>query len=290
MNHLFANASSDKANAQYMIIGIPYDATTSFRPGTRFGPLAIREMSYNFESYLPFQDVDLRDVPFYDASDIEPSCLPDSVIHEVEIVVTEVIGKNKIPIILGGEHSITIGAVRAIKPEWYIVCDAHLDLRDQYRDSPNNHACTTRRVFDSGVENIIILGARSGTPNEYEFAKRLCVYYANDVHERGIADILKAISKKVFEKRIYLSIDADVIDCCLTPGLGTPEPFGLTPADIREVIRKLAPQTVGFDYVEVCPIDSGQTATVASQMVREFIASHWKEKKKSGTTTNSMKY
>lgn len=286
MNHLFADASPDEANAYYTIIGIAYDATTSFRPGTRFGPRAIREVSYNFESYLSFQDVDLQEVLFCDAGDYEPSCLPDVAIDEVEGVISDILAKRKIPIILGGEHSITIGAVRAVQPEWYVVCDAHLDLRDQYRGSPFNHACSTRRIFDAGVKNIIVIGVRTGSQEEYDFAMQLNVYSAGEIQERGITGVLNEISKKIAGKSTYLSIDADVIDCCLTPGLGTPEPFGLSPLDIREVIRNLAPYVVGFDYMEVCPIDSGQTATVAAQLVREFIASHWRYKNRQGTTTN----
>ena len=95
------------------------------------------------------------------------------------------------------------------------------------------------------------------------------------MRERGIGAVLREVLGEFGERRIYLSIDADAIDCCLTPGLGTPEPFGMTPLDIREVVRTLAPQVVGFDYVEVAPFDSGQTAAVAAQVVREFIARHW---------------
>jgi len=95
------------------------------------------------------------------------------------------------------------------------------------------------------------------------------------VRERGIGAVLREVREHIAGKRVYLSIDADAIDCCLTPGLGTPEPFGLTPLDIREVVRALAPHAAGFDYVEVAPFDSGQTAAVAAQVVREFIARHW---------------
>jgi len=277
-NNFFADADSAYDNARYIIFGVPYDGTTSYLAGTRRGPKAIREVTYNFEAYLPEYDLDLTDVPIADIGDLEPYSLPDAVVEQVKNAVSGFCKDGKIPIMLGGEHSVTPGAVKALKPDCFVVCDAHLDLRDEYGGTPFNHACATRRVFKDGVKKVFIIGARSGTREEFEFAaENLHLYTADDVRSCGINNILDEIAGMVSKKKIYLSIDADVIDCCLTPGLGTPEPFGLTPFDIREVIRSLAPYTVGFDYVEVCPVDAGQTAAVAAKLIREFIAVHYTE-------------
>jgi agmatinase len=275
-HHHFADAETPYEDAQYVIFGVPYDGTTSFRPGTRFGPRAIREVSYNFESYEPGTGIDLSEVPFIDIGDIEPARQPELVVDQVREVVADLIRDGKVPIMLGGEHSATIGAVEALAPDCYVVCDAHLDLRDELYQTRYSHGCVTRRIYDAGVHEVFIIGARSGCAEQYAFADRVTLYTPDDVRSRGIAAVLDEVSLTVAGRRTYLSIDADAIDCCLTPGVGTPEPFGLTPYDIRDVVRTFAPQVVGFDYVEVCPIDAGQTAAVATQLIREFIAYRWR--------------
>ncbi|WOF16193.1 agmatinase [Methanoplanus sp. FWC-SCC4] len=271
----FADADSSYEEAHYVIFGIPYDGTTSYISGTRDGPKAIREVSYNFETYIPEFDLDMTDIPVKDMGDLEPSSVPEMVVAEVESAVRDFLEDGKFPIMLGGEHSATVGAVRAIKPDCYIVCDAHLDLRDEYGDTPYNHACATRRVLESGVSEIYIIGGRSGPRDEFDLAKedeRIHLYTSDEVRRLGISSVLKTIEERISGKKCYLSIDADAIDCCLTPGLGTPEPFGLTPLDIKEVVDVLGKYASGFDYMEVCPIDAGQTAAVASKIIREFIA------------------
>ena len=275
LSHLhFADADASYEEARYAVFGVPYDGTTSFRPGTRFGPRAIREVSFNFESYDPATGVDFFEVPVTDLGDLAVSRLPEEVARQTADVAADIVGDGKVPVMLGGEHTATVGAVRAVRPDVYVVCDAHLDLRDELDGTPYSHGCVTRRVLET-VEDVVIIGARSGDREQYEIAaERTQLYTADTVRERGIGAVLREVREHVAERRIYLSIDADAIDCCLTPGLGTPEPFGMTPLDIREVVRALAPEAAGFDYVEVAPFDSGQTAAVAAQMVREFIARH----------------
>jgi agmatinase len=281
INRFFAGSTAVYADARYVIFGVPFDSTTSFRSGTRHGPGAIRELSYNFESYLPDYDLDLAEVPITDLGDLDTNVLPDDMVMEVQAAAQEIIADGKVPVMLGGEHSITAGAVRAAKPDCFIVCDAHLDLREEFRGSIYNHACTTRRVYEDGIHDIIIIGGRSGTAKQFEFARNhLTLFTADDIHQQGIKDVIQELRNRIAGKRVYLSIDADVIDCCLTPGLGTPEPFGLLPETIRSVIAAAAPQAVAFDYVEVCPpYDHGQAATVGAQMVRGFIAAHWRGNK-----------
>ncbi len=275
-NNLFASCNSDYKSSRYVIFGVPYDGTTTFRPGTREGPRAIRQASYNFETYMPFHDIDLADLAITDLGDIDTGVLPDDMVNDVFEVTESIVRDGKIPVMLGGEHSITAGAVRAVRPDCYLVCDAHLDLRDEFRGTKNNHGCTTHRVMDEGIKDIIIIGARSGTREQFDLARSLSLYTSDEVKKRGMETVIKDILGTLGKKRVYLSIDADVIDCCLTPGVGTPEPFGLTTQDIRVLINAVASQAVGFDYVEVSPFDEGQTATVAAQMVREFIAAHAK--------------
>ena len=272
---LFADADAEYSSADYVLFGVPFDGTTSFKAGCRDAPLAIRQVSYNIETYLPFYDLEMTDVSVHDMGDMYVECLPDLMVEQVADAVSDLIKDEKVPIMMGGEHSVTIGAVQTLKPKWYVVCDAHLDMQDEYRGSPFNHDCVTARVSEV-VENIVIIGARSGCKEEFEYARgNYHLYTADDVEERGIRAVLDEVSELIGDDSLYLSIDADAIDCCLTPGLGTPEPFGLTPKDVRAVIRRLAKNAVGFDYVEVLPNDQGQTAMVAAHMIREFIAGHF---------------
>ena len=272
---LFADADAEYSSADYVLFGVPFDGTTSFKAGCRDAPLAIRQVSYNIETYLPFYDLEMTDVSVHDMGDMYVECLPDLMVEQVADAVSDLIKDEKVPIMMGGEHSVTIGAVQTLKPKWYVVCDAHLDMQDEYRGSPFNHDCVTARVSEA-VENIVIIGARSGCKEEFEYAREnYHLYTADDVEERGIRAVLDEVSELIGGDSLYLSIDADAIDCCLTPGLGTPEPFGLTPKDVRAVIRRLAKNAVGFDYVEVLPNDQGQTAMVAAHMIREFIAGHF---------------
>ncbi|WFN35195.1 agmatinase [Methanogenium sp. S4BF] len=273
-NNLFADAETPYEDARYVIFGVPYDGTTSFAAGTRHGPDAIRKVSYNFEQYLPEYQYSLSEAEIHDLGNLEVPSLPEDVVDAVFEITAEIAADGKIPVLLGGEHSITLGAYRAFRSECFVVCDAHLDLRDEFGNTPYNHACITRRVSEAGAKEIFIIGARSGTEEEFAFAQNLNLYSADYVRERGITDILKEIVEKINGRSVYLSIDADAIDCCLTPGLGTPEPFGITPFDVRDVIRTIGPLAEAFDYMEVCPIDAGQTAAVAAKLVREFIAGH----------------
>ena len=272
---LFADSDAEYSSADYVLFGVPFDGTTSFKAGCRDAPLAIRQVSYNIETYLPFYDLEMTDVSVHDMGDMYVECLPDLMVEQVADAVSDLIKDEKIPVMMGGEHSVTIGAVQTLKPKWYVVCDAHLDMQDEYRGSPFNHDCVTARVSET-VENIVIIGARSGCQEEFAYAREhYHLYTADDVEERGIRAILDEVAALIGDDSLYLSIDADAIDCCMTPGLGTPEPFGLTPKDVRAVIRRLSKNAVGFDYVEVLPNDQGQTAMVAAHLIREFIAGHF---------------
>ncbi|ACL17620.1 agmatinase [Methanosphaerula palustris] len=275
LNYLFADAEALYADARYCMLGGPFDGTTSYRPGTRFGPRAIRDVSYNFEPYIPVYDLDLDQVPICDLGDLDLPVVSEEAVAMVAEAIADLIRDRKIPIFFGGEHTLTVGAVRAVKPDWFVVCDAHLDLREEYRGAVYNHGCTSRLVYNEGTTNIVMIGQRSGTREQYEFAKELILYSSDQVRRDGIGVVLDEVQQTIGDQGVYLSIDADAIDCCYTPGLGTPEPFGLTPYDLREVVTRLAPQAVGFDYVEVCPTDDGQTAAVATELIRLFIAAHW---------------
>ncbi|MGB9636498.1 MAG: arginase family protein, partial [Thermoplasmata archaeon] len=179
------------------------------------------------------------------------------------------------------EHSLTIGVARAFKNTGFLTVDAHLDFRDTYMNSKNNHACVSRRLYEiAGAENVVCLGIRSISREEVETKPKVQYIDAFQVHEEGIESIAKKVMNILKCERIYLTLDIDGIDPAYAPGTGTPEPFGLTPLQVKKLIHFLAPKLAGFDVVEVSPpYDNGNTSALAARLVREVIAEVWSLKK-----------
>jgi len=302
----FADADSNYPDADFVIFGAPFDGTSSFRKGSRLAPDAIREASYNFETYNPYFDIDLADIPFHDVGDVDIPFhdagdvdIPFHNVGDVDIpgnytveqaqaavgdMVTAILSDGKIPIMLGGEHSLTVPCIRGSMNHFndlgVVVLDAHFDLRQEYEGQVNSHACVSRRITEDITDNYISIGIRSGTRNEYSLARsRGITYYSADfVEDKGIPHVLAEISRHLDldTSHLYLSLDMDVLDPAYAPALGTPEPFGLTDRQVLSLIRRLAPRSVGFDLVEIAPrFDSGNTALLGAKFVCEFIASAW---------------
>ncbi|MDY6986252.1 MAG: agmatinase [Candidatus Thermoplasmatota archaeon] len=255
--------ADDSEGAEIFFLGVPYDATTSFRPGARFGPEAIRDASYNFETYDCFLKKDIPHV--LDLGNVTQTTSYKELSAEISSILRS---KKGFPVIAGGEHSITPIIVRELKKRYedldVITIDAHMDFRDKYMDSKNSHACASRRVSEIvGIDNMMLLGIRSFSKEEEEDVE----YYTSfEVHER-----LKEICDRVKEmKNVYLSIDMDGFDPAYAPGVGNPEPYGLKPEEVREIIDNAA--LVGCDVVELCPpYDYGNTACLAAKMIEEVI-------------------
>lgn len=273
----FADAESSFDEANFVIFGVPYDKTSSFRIGANRAPREIRHASWNFETFNLKTGNDLRDINFHDYGDLDvKNDSPQEMVKKVKEFTSMLLSKNKFPVALGGEHSITTGIVQAFPKDIAVLSlDAHIDFRQQYENEPYNHACVIRRIADHiNVKNIAVLGIRSAEKEEFEDAKKQGLFYidAFNIKKSGIK---KALDKtKVFlkNKRIYLTLDIDVIDPAYAPGTGTLEPFGLTSFDVLECIECFSPQLVGFDVVEVCPpYDKGQTALLAAKFVRHVI-------------------
>jgi len=275
----FAEANADWDEARFVILGVPFDGTSSYRSGSKFGPNAMREASYNFEIYHQEHDFDLEELPIFDAGNLEECGSADATVEAVEEQVRSILQAGKFPILLGGEHSISSGAVRAYKAlkrkVGVLQFDAHLDFRDEYLDQRNSHACASRRMSDVvGVGNIAIVGVRSICKDEMAEARRLKLRYftADEVVERGMAAVVKDALDHLKPKDIYVTVDIDGLDPSYAPGVGTPEPFGLTDRDLKMFLTKAAPRMVGFDLVEVCPpFDKGNTAALAARLVREVL-------------------
>lgn len=200
----------------------------------------------------------------------------EEILQLVEHAVSVIRKDGKIPVMLGGEHSITYGAVKNFQDSSMVIIDAHSDFRDEYMGSPYNHACVTRRSLDVlGPDKIISVGTRSTSKEEYESERFKDVRFisASEVRSRGIREIAAEVSEKAGNS-IYFSIDMDGIDPAYAPAVGTPEPYGLTPLDVRYLINVLGKRIVGFDVLEFSPVyDNGNTSVLAAKLIQDFIGS-----------------
>lgn len=272
MNFIGAESGFDEARA--VIFGAPYDSTTSFRPGTRFGPSAVRTESFGIETYSPYQDRDLEtDVRVHDAGDLElPFGAPDRALDMIEAKASEILDAGKIPVLLGGEHLVTLGAVRAAAkrfPDLRIIhFDAHADLREDYLGVKLSHACVMRRCHDVlGDGRIWQFGIRSGTRDEFAFMK------AGHVTTEPFS--VKTLSSLEFAAGtpVYLTVDLDVLDPSEFPGTGTQEAGGLKFAELLSALTEIFSRfnVVAFDNVELSPAldPSGRSTALACKLLRE---------------------
>lgn len=283
-NTLFADANSDYKKARYVICGVPFDGTSSFRKGSSLAPQEMREASYNFETYSSFFDFDLVDADIHDAGDLNVAKDIDSTLEMISVHAEHYVKDGKIPIMLGGEHSLSYPFVKACQNKYpdigFVVLDAHMDLREEFHGERNSHACISRHILEDVTQKYVSIGVRSGTREEYGYVREngIKVFSADDVAAEGIEKIISEI-RDYIRGPVYLSIDMDAIDPAYAPALGTPEPYGITPRDVRAVISCLAPDIVGFDLVEIAPAyDSGNTALLGAKLVRDFIMASAKAK------------
>ncbi|MEM2934157.1 MAG: agmatinase [Halobacteria archaeon] len=271
----FADANANYEAADFVIYGAPFDGTSSFRAGARNAPAEVRRASYNFETYMHEYKLDLESVKICDLGDLEVSSSVDETLELVQKCTQRIANDNKIPIMLGGEHSLSYACIKSFKQIAAIIFDAHLDLRKRYLGVKFSHACVSHHIVKYvGRENYVAIGIRSGTKEEYNFAdKNLRYYSAEQISASGIENIIKEVLEYLKPENIYLSIDFDVLDPAFAPAVSTPEPFGLSSRELRRAIRMLAPRAVGFDIVEIAPdYDRGETALLGAKLVREFIA------------------
>ncbi len=283
METVFAGAKSDYKDARYVICGVPFDGTSCCRLGSRSAPPEMRKASYDFETYSNLFDIDLKDVKIHDAGDLEVAQNVNDTLEMISIHAGKYVKDGKIPVMLGGEHSLTLPFVKACKEKYHdlacVVLDAHLDMRQEYRGERNSHACISRHILEDVTRKYVSLGIRSGGREEYEYVREngVRIFSADDVFSAGIEKIIHEIRD---HGPVYLSIDMDAIDPAYAPALGSPEPYGMTPRDVRDVIACLAPDIVGFDLVEIAPAyDSGNTALLGAKLVCDFIAASAKAQK-----------
>ena len=277
----FIGCDGDYDYAQIVLFGAPFDSTTSFRPGARFGSAAIRHESFGLETYSPYQDKDLTDIKVFDCGDLE-LCFgsAEAALKHIEEKAGEILFDGKMPFLIGGEHLVTLGAVRAVAeryPNLHIIhFDAHADLRDDYLGAQLSHACVMRRCHElTGDGRIHQFCIRSGDRAEFAFAKA-----HTDMHKFSF-DGLKELTEKLAEEHtpVYLTIDLDCLDPALFCGTGTPEAGGVSFTELMDAILTVSKTNiVGADVNELAPMldASGASTAAACKIVREMLLAIYK--------------
>ena len=278
-NPLITSSNND-GDVAAILFGIPFDSTHSYRPGTRFGPDAIRESFNNIEIFMPQFSVDLEEANIEDLGNTKHTVVPKEMLEMVSKITSELIKKEKQLIILGGEHLITLGTYPSFPKETgYIVFDAHYDLRDEYADTKLSHAAYLRRIIEKqGSDKIIHVGARAYVKEELVFKEENKIKTISDwdIRHGNAAKLIKDAAS-VFDK-LYVSIDLDVLDPAFAPGVGNPEAVGITSRELYEMICSLERQKIiAADIVELCPtFDNGSTAAIAARLMSSIIAMNQK--------------
>ncbi len=269
-------SSDDDSEPIATIIGIPFDATHSYKPGCRFGPDAIRDSFNNIEIFHPELQVDLETVNIEDLGNTRHTVVASEMIDIVKKITTELVAKQRQLFILGGEHSITFGTYTSFPKETgYVVFDAHYDLRDEYADIKLSHASYLRRIVEErGSENILHVGARAFVKEELEFLKENNIKTISDkeIREGKGPQLLKDYVSS-FDS-IYSSFDLDVLDPAFAPGVGNPEAVGITSRELFDLIHSFGETKVtGVDIMELNPYhDDGSTASLAAKIMSTMIA------------------
>lgn len=274
--HTFIGCDCDYEKSRIVLFGAPFDGTTSFRPGARFAPSAIRNDSFGIETYSPYQDLDLSEINACDIGDLElPFGNTERVINIIDNTANEILDAGKIPFMIGGEHLVTLGSVRAaIKkyPDLHIIhFDAHTDLRDEYLGERMSHSTVMRRIWEiSGDRKIYQFGIRSGEKHEFEFAKEHTEIHKYNLD--GFTETVKALSGKP----VYFSLDLDILDPSIFPGTGTPEAGGISFSELLDAVLELKKlNMVACDVNELSPVydQSGVSTAVACKTIREILLS-----------------
>lgn len=271
----FMACDAEYEDAKTVLFGAPFDSTTSYRPGTRFGSRTIRQESFGVETYSPYQDKDMTDYSFFDSGDLE-LCFGSSekALEDIEERTKTILGDGKRPFMMGGEHLVTLGAVRAVAkkyPDLHIIhFDAHADLREEYLGAQLSHAAVLKRCWELvGDGKIFQFGIRSGDREEFLWGKDHV--FTNKFNFNGLKETVESLKGKP----VYFTLDLDVLDPSVFPGTGTPEPGGVTFNELRDAVELVCSSLniVGCDVNELSPPydPSGISAAAACKIVREML-------------------
>ena len=288
--NVFSGLHKPIEEAKYVVFGVPFDATSTYRTGARFGPNAIRQASLNIETYSFRSKIDLEDLALHDAGDLPVSADALKTVDMTRLVVKDVLAAGKIPVTLGGEHTLTLGVAKglgALAGKTAIVSfDAHLDLRCEFLGSTLSHT-TFMQLISEEVKpaKIFEVGTRSACKEELAYAKKAKVEFftSQQIIKQGSTRVAQQLKEKLLPyENVYLTVDMDVLDPAFAPAVQNPEPEGLTTTTLLDIACTLCDKRVlGFDVVEVAPIyDQGVSAIVAAKIIFEMLCQLEKSRKR----------
>ncbi|MGG4489492.1 agmatinase [Metabacillus idriensis] len=283
--NVFIKSHPTFEDSEAVLYGMPMDWTVSYRPGSRFGPARIREVSIGLEEYSAYLDRELEEVKYYDAGDIPlPFGNPQRSIDMIEDFIDKLLAEDKFPLGMGGEHLVSWPVIKAMYKKYpdlaIIHMDAHTDLREEYEGEPLSHSTPIRKAANLiGPSNVYSFGIRSGMKEEFQWAKEVGMH----ISKFEVLEPLKEVLPKLAGRPVYVTIDIDVLDPAHAPGTGTVDAGGITSRELLASIHAIANSdinVVGADLVEVAPIydNSEQTANTASKLIREMILG-WVQKR-----------
>ncbi len=273
----FSGLSRPFAESDFVFLGVPFDGTVSYKPGCRFGPASIRELSMNIETHSIRTGIDLEDVALHDAGDV--NVVPGDVVEtlrRVEAVTRDIHDSGRRLMVGGGEHTITLPIIKSLGDVRVLHFDAHGDLRDEYLGEKTCHATVMRRVCETiDPTHVLQVGIRALSREEVKYVKESGVSQitAQEILESSIQPVIERVRDWLSKaKKIYITFDLDVFDPAYAPGVGNPEAEGLTPNQVLRIMEAAVDRrAAGIDVVELSPpYDQGQTATLAARIFFEF--------------------
>jgi agmatinase len=283
---VFSGIQKSFSEATYVVLGVPFDVTSTYRTGARFAPLAIREASFNIETYSFRSNIDIENVNIHDSGDLNVTSDVHETLTRLEQVTKEIVEAKKTPVLIGGEHTITLGAARAMGKDFAILdFDAHLDLRNEYMNMKTSHTTFMRRINEQAKPNKIIeIGTRAVCKEELNYAKKADINFitVHEIREEGIENTVNKVKKLLGNtKRVYLTVDMDVLDPGFVPAVQNPEPDGLCAHMFYDLLTQVCDSRVMmFDVVEVSPpYDNGVTSIQAAKTIFEILSAIEKTRK-----------
>ena len=288
-SNVFGGIQKTLKKAKYVVFGVPFDVTSTYRTGARFGPNAIRQASQNIETYSFRSCVDAQDLPLHDLGDLHVSTSPRKTVDMLKLVVEDLLAVKKVPVAIGGEHTITLGVLKGLgdkAAETAVVSfDAHLDVRKEYQGLTLSHT-TFMRVINEEVKpaKIVEVGTRAVSKEELAYAEQAGIgfFTSHQIRKEGAAQITQQLKEELAPyKQVYLTVDMDVLDPAFAPAVQNPEPEGLETHTLLDILCALCDKrVVGFDVVEVAPVyDKGVSAVVAAKVMFEVLCQLEKARK-----------
>jgi agmatinase len=288
--NVFGGKQKPYDEAHYVIFGVPFDATSSYRTGARFMPNAVRQASLNIETYSFRSGQDLEDVPIHDAGDLDVSLDAKQTVEMCSLVTADVLAAGKVPVAVGGEHTVTLGILKGYgekaKQTAVVSFDAHLDLRKEFLGLKLSHTTFMRLVSEQvKPAKIIEVGTRSVCQEELNYAKKANINFitTQDIKAEGAKQTTKKLTEMLAPYRnVYLSVDMDVLDPAFAPAAQNPEADGITTGDLLDIVCALCDErVVGFDVLEIAPVyDQGISAIAAAKVIFEMLCEREKSRKR----------